>query len=100
MRQLKKIGMVLLAVLFAANTSFGQVIVRVRPVRPRVVVVQRPAPPSPRHVWVEEDWVPRGRRYVWHGGYWAAPPRPAAVWIPGHWERRRGGEVWIRGYWR
>ncbi len=84
---------------FAVMDSQAQVVVRVRPSRPKVVVVA-PAPPSPRHVWVEEDWTPRGRSYVWHGGYYVEPPRPAAVWVPGHWAPRRHGYVWIRGHWR
>lgn len=82
-------------------SSEAQIVVRARLGRPvRRVVVHRPPAPSPRHVWVEEDWVPRGRTYVWHGGYWAAPPRPHAVWVPGRWMRHRGGWVWKAGYWR
>lgn len=76
----------------------AQIIVKVRPPRPKVVVV-RPAPPSPRHVWVAEDWVVRGNKYYWHGGYWVVPPRPHAVWAPGHWRHTRRGDVWIPGRW-
>ncbi len=90
------VGMMLLA----ASTTYAQVIVRVRPERPREVVVRRPAPPSPRHVWVKEDWVARGGRYVWHGGYWAAPPRPGVTFVNGHWRNTRHGYVWVAGYWR
>jgi hypothetical protein len=79
--------------------SKAQIVVRVHPARPHVVY-RRPVAPSPRHVWVEEDWTQRGRGYAWHGGYWAAPPRAGAVYVPGHWDRRRGGEVWIPGHWR
>ncbi len=89
-----------LALLSLPATEVGaQLIVRVRPARPTVVVA-RPIAPSPRHVWVEEDWVRHGHGYRWHGGYWAAPPRARAVWIPGHWETRPRGEVWMPGYWR
>lgn len=79
--------------------SQAQIVVRVHPRRPHVVYHRTPAP-SPRHIWVEEDWTPRGRGYAWHGGYWAAPPHAGAVYVPGHWEHRRGGEVWISGTWR
>ncbi len=62
--------------------------------------VVRPMRPSPAHVWVREEWVPRGGTYVWHGGYWAAPPRPHAFWVDGHWRHTFHGWVWVRGYWR
>lgn len=91
---------VALALLSLPATEAGaQLIVSVRPPRPAVIVT-RPVAPSPRHVWVEEDWVCRGRGYRWHGGYWAAPPRPRAVWVPGHWDTRPRGEVWVPGFWR
>lgn len=83
------------------SVSEAQIVVRARLGRPvRRVVVRRPPPPSPRHVWVDEDWVPNGHTYVWHGGYWAAPPRPGSVWVAGRWEHRAHGYVWIKGYWR
>jgi hypothetical protein len=85
----------------AVNVSQAQIVVRARLGRPVTrVVAHRPPAPSPRHVWVEEDWRPKGRTYEWHGGYWAAPPRPRAVWVPGHWDRRPRGYVWVAGYWR
>lgn len=99
MKQLLKGALVWCALSLTISDAGAQVIVRVRPARPRTVVV-RPAAPSPAHVWVEEDWVGRGRRYRWHGGYWVAPPRNGVVWVPGHWEARRRGEVWVPGYWR
>lgn len=85
----------------AASATFAQVIVRVRPERPHETVVVRRGPaPTPRHVWVDEDWVQRDGGYTWHGGYWAAPPRPGAVYIPGHWRDTHHGYVWIAGHWR
>ena len=100
---MKTIARALLALsIFTASVaeSHAQIIVPVRPPRPRVVVTNRPVAPSPRHVWVEEDWVPEGRGYRWHGGYWAEPPRARAAWVPGHWANRRRGWVWIPGHWR
>jgi hypothetical protein len=95
-------GLMVTAALAATiSVSDAQIVVRARLGRPvNRVVVRRPPPPSPRHVWVEEDWRPNGRTYAWRGGYWAAPPRPRAVWVPGHWDHRRNGYVWIGGYWR
>jgi hypothetical protein len=82
-----------------ATAADAQIYVNIRPPRPRAVVV-RPVAPSPRHVWVEEDWAPAGRGYRWRGGYWSAPPRQAAVWVPGHWRHTRRGDMWIPGRWR
>jgi WXXGXW repeat (2 copies) len=69
-------------------------------VRPVIPVVVRPAPPSPHHVWVAEEWRPNGAGYVYSGGYWAAPPHPGWVWIPGHWKKHEYGEYWVAGHWR
>lgn len=101
MKTIWKSLMLAAAMSAAVSVSNAQIVVRARLGRPvRKVVVRRPPPPSPRHVWVEEDWVPKGRTYVWHGGYWAAPPRPGAVWVAGKWVHRRNGYIWIKGYWR
>lgn len=85
--------------LLSGADAAAQITVRVRPARPRVVAV-RPVAPSPRHVWIEEEWVPAGATYQWRGGYWAEPPRARAVWVPGHWASRRRGWVWVPGHWR
>ncbi|WP_162903223.1 hypothetical protein [Taibaiella koreensis] len=86
--------------LLPAMDSQAQIYVRIRPPRPQVVVTARPVAPSPRHVWVTEDWVVDGGAYRWHGGYWAAPPRPGLVWARGHWRHSRRGDLWIPGRWR
>lgn len=93
--------LILLFVLFMASTaSYAQFVVRVRPARPAKVVVRRPPPPSPRHVWVDEDWVAQGNSYVWHGGYYVAPPRNGAIFVKGHWRNTRRGSIWVPGRWR
>jgi hypothetical protein len=84
--------------LFAATNSDAQIVVRARMHAP--VVAVRPVRPSPRHVWVGEEWAPSGRTYVYRGGYWAAPPRPHARWIAGHWRHTPRGYVWRPGHWR
>jgi hypothetical protein len=74
--------------------------VKIRPPVPTAVVV-RPAPPSPHHVWVDEEWRPNGGGYVYAGGYWAAPPHEGWIWVPGHWKRHHEyGEYWVAGHWR
>jgi WXXGXW repeat (2 copies) len=71
--------------------------VKVEPAAPRMV---RPAPPSRRHIWVENEWAWRNGAYVNVPGYWALPPRPRSLWIPGHWVHERRGAYWIPGHWR
>ncbi|MGY3053706.1 hypothetical protein ACVWYG_001907 [Pedobacter sp. UYEF25] len=101
MKIIQKIVMVAAITTFWGSASSAQIIVRIRPARPAAVVVaSRPLPPSPHHVWVNEEWVVKGGRYVWHGGYWAAPSRPGAVYVPGHWKNTRRGSIWISGHWR
>ena len=85
---------------FAIDNSQAQVIVRVPLRRPGVVVVARPHRPSPRHVWVSEEWAPGGGTYVYRQGYWAVPPQPGGIWIAGHWGHRGRGYFWIPGRWR
>jgi hypothetical protein len=100
MKNLKKALFLFFAVsVFAVADSKAQIVVRVRPERPREIVVARPMAPSPRHVWVAEEWTSAGGRYAYHGGYWALPPHPHAVWVAGHWRNRPRGYVWVPGHW-
>ena len=89
--------MIALALGTMAFSADAQIIVKVRPPRPHYV---RVAPPTPRHVWIEEDWRPRGQEYEFAGGRWAEPPRPGQRWVPGHWANRGNGSVWIEGHWK
>lgn len=87
--------------LFAVTSSMAQsIVVRVRPARPATYVVARPTRPSPRHVWVAEEWTPNGGTYVYHAGYWAEPPRPHAIWRAGKWRHSPRGYIWVPGHWR
>lgn len=69
------------------NTASAQVYVSVRPVWHPVV---RPVAPSPRHVWIDEEWAWRNGAYVPVGGYWGLPPHPGWIWYPGHWNHGTG----------
>jgi hypothetical protein len=101
MKKLSRFLVLLLVVsLFAVAKSNAQEIVIHERMHYGGPVIVRPVRPGPHHVWVAEEWVPEGGRYVFHGGYWAAPPRPGAFYVRGHWVHRPGGWVWIRGYWR
>ena len=81
----------------SAFSSSAQIVVNVRPERPHY---ERVAAPSPRHVWIDEEWQPRGGAYVFAGGHWAEPPRPGVAWVPGHWKQHPHGWVWVAGHWR
>lgn len=84
-------------VLFANFADAQRIFVNIEPAIP---VYVHPACPSPRHVWVESEWVVSGGVYVHHPGYWAIPPEHFHVWIPGHWEREYRGSYWVPGHWR
>ncbi|MCW3122484.1 MAG: hypothetical protein JWQ38_1976 [Flavipsychrobacter sp.] len=98
MKNLKK-GLVILAfaTFGAAFSSSAQIVVRIRPDRPHYT---RVVAPSPRHVWVDEEWTPRGDRYEFAGGRWVEPPREHVRWVPGHWKNTPNGYVWRAGHWR
>ncbi len=98
MQTLKKmIFITALALTTGVFSASAQIYVKIRPERPHY---ERVVAPSPRHVWVDEDWEMRGGKYVFVGGRWAEPPRPRAAWIPGHWRQRPRGWVWVPGHWR
>ena len=88
-----------LAVVFLAMTASAsaQVYVKVRPVFP---VQVRTVQPSPRHVWVNEEWVPDGHSYRYSGGHWEAPSRPGYYRTPGHWQKNKHGQRWVPGTWQ
>ena len=75
----------------------AQIIVNVRPVLPRY---EKRVAPSPKHVWVEEDWENRKGTYVFVGGHWVEPPYRRAIWIPGHWQQHPRGWFWKPGHWK
>ncbi len=81
------------------HTANAQFFVRVRPLRPPVVIL-RPPIPSPRHIWIEEGWRwnKRQQQYIWVEGHWAEP-RAGKVWIEGHWMDGPRGSKWIPGHW-
>ena len=98
MKSIRK-GLLMLAVVLTcgAYTSMAQIYVKIRPNRPHY---ERVVAPSPRHVWIDEEWEPRGNDYVFVGGRWAEPPREHQRWVPGHWRSTPRGDMWIAGHWR
>jgi len=94
----KEMLLIAIALVCGVQTGFSQIIVKVKPARPKYV---RVAAPSPRHIWVNEEWEPRGNSYAFVGGHWVEPVRAKATWAPGHWrEKKKQGWVWVPGHWR
>ena len=99
MKNIKKALFILgLTLTCGAYSSMAQIIVKIRP--PRPPHIERTAPPSPRHIWIEEDWSPRGNTYEFRGGRWEEPPHENATWVPGQWKQTRNGSMWVPGQWR
>ncbi|HEY5408891.1 MAG TPA: hypothetical protein VIJ92_17505 [Ginsengibacter sp.] len=100
-KNLLKISFVFIAAVLMQFSSQAQFVVKVRPNAP-VVVRARPVAPSPRHVWIDGEWVWRGNQYVYTEGRWMLPAYRGARWIRGHWKQnpRRGGWYWVPGHWR
>ena len=93
----KFLGLLIVSVLFSIFTIQAQVVVTIRPALPRY---ERVVAPSPRHVWVEEEWEPRNGGYVFVGGHWMEPPYERAFWVPGRWVEHRRGWFWKPGHWK
>ncbi len=95
MQQSKKIVLTFAMLVLGAFTANAQIFVTVRPFRP---VVVRTVAPSPRHIWVDEDWVERDGRYVWVGGHWENP-RDGYRYNRGYWRKGDRGDYWVPGHW-
>jgi len=93
----KFLTLVIASMLLSIFTTKAQVVVTIRPAIPRY---ERVIAPSPRHVWVEEEWVPRNGGYVFVGGHWMEPPYERAFWVPGRWVEHRRGWFWKPGHWK
>ena len=92
-----KLALLVMVVIAAGSFSASaQIYVSVRPTWHEVV---RPAAPSPRHVWIGEEWEYRNGAYVATGGHWAMPPHPGWIWVGGHWIHDRRGHQWVAGHW-
>lgn len=88
------LGLMLMAHLADAQVHFY---VNVEPTPP---VYVHPVAPSPRHVWVADEWVWTNGAYVHHPGYWQVPPHGYHTWVNGHWIKERGhGSYWVAGHW-
>jgi hypothetical protein len=77
----------------------AQIIVKVRPNRP-AVVLKRPAKAKSDHTWVDGHWRydNQSNRYVWAKGHWKQN-RNGHNWTAGKWVACTGGHNWTAGRW-
>ena len=90
-------GLLLAFNLGTVDTAEAQVVVKVRPARPKVIV-KKPARARKGHVWVNGHWKANGRNYVWVKGHWVQKRR-GYRYTPGRWVTVRGGHKWKPGVW-
>jgi hypothetical protein len=97
---MKKLVLIPLLLLSFAFASQAQVIVKIKPVAPKVVIV-KPAAPSSRHIWIDGHWKwdKIQKQYVWVEGYWIKQKRGHA-WVDGHWLDTPNGFKWVPGHWK
>lgn len=88
------------AIFFVIADCNAQKVVRVLPTRPSIAARPRPPRPSPKSVWVSEEWLPSRNGYIYNPGYWSPPPRRGSVYLPGRWAKHGPGFVWVTGHWR
>jgi len=78
------------------NNASAQIFVKIRPTH---AVTIRTAAPSPRHVWVDDEWRPGRGSYTYVGGHWAVPPHAGMHWHTGEWREGPRGNQWTAGRW-
>ena len=98
MRQIVRYIAAIIIILFMAETSPAQIIVKVKPARPKIVIA-KPAKTKKGHVWIAGHWTVKNKKYIWAKGHWRKVKRNHS-WIAGHWKKVRGGWVWMPGHWK
>jgi len=86
-----------IAVAFSSCASQSHIYVAERPAPP---VVMRSAPPFRGAVWIPEEYVWRGGRYVYVAPHYVRAPHRGHTWVAGYWNTHRGRSVWVKGHWR
>ncbi|MEP7228662.1 MAG: hypothetical protein ABI691_00340 [Ginsengibacter sp.] len=91
-----KLSIVVATLLFITGCGPSAVVVHTRPAPP---VYARPIAPGPNYVWIDGEWLHRGRHYTYRKGYWAPPRARYHQYMGGHWQQRRSGWYWVPGHW-
>ncbi len=92
-KMLLTLGVAMSCSIYSASS---QIYVHIRPPHP---VIIRTEAPSPRHVWINEDWREHDGRYESRGGRWAEPPAEGYKYHEGHWDHSKRGHRWHEGGW-
>jgi len=90
-----KVSVLIFILCAVAIGASAQIYVHVRPVAPVIVRSERP---SEAHIWIGDEWEPKGNAYRYSGGRWATPPHHGYAWVPGRWDHHNpDGDYWRRG---
>ncbi len=83
---------------FAGNEAAAQVVVKVKPARP-AVVVKRPAAKA-GYVWIAGHWKwnAKAKEYRWVKAHWIKA-RAGHNWTPGKWVKVGNRHKWVPGAW-
>ncbi len=91
-----QLSVIAATLIFLVGCGPSSVVVHTRPQPP---VYIRPVAPGPGYVWVDSEWIRRGRHYNYRKGYWVAPGGRYHQYKGGHWQQRRSGWYWVPGHW-
>jgi hypothetical protein len=90
---------VVLFLVLATVSCFGQLTFSVRIGPPTLPVYQQPMCPASGYIWTPGYWAWGGDDYYWVPGTWVLAPQPGYLWTPGYWSFSDGFYRWRPGYW-
>ncbi len=98
MKRIKYLAILFIGlVIFTIQQANAQIIVRIKPHAPKVVLIKTKAPLK-GFVWREGHWKIHKNKYVWVKGHWVKKRRNH-VWVKGYWKHMNRGWVWVPGRW-
>jgi hypothetical protein len=99
-RNMKLLIASLIVLIFGTCSLTAQVIIKVKPNRPKVIIV-KPSEVRHGHTWVDGHWrfdKPQ-QKYVWVKGHWKKV-KHGHHWAAGHWNTTTAGHIWVEGHWK
>ena len=81
------------------DSGSGQMIVKVKPQRPKVVVI-KPTKVYKNKIWIEGHWrwSNQSNSYQWVKAHWAKKKRNSK-WKAGNWIKMPAGWKYVPGHW-
>ncbi len=100
MTKIKNLTLLLLLLCMSFITLQSQVVVKIKPARPKVLVV-KPADPRPGYLWRTGywRWHKNKHQYIWVKASWVKE-NPGHHWTAGYWKKNSHGHVWVAGHWK